>query len=114
MPVVSELEVTFRAVPLVVLTDVRFSKLPVPVVLEPIKSITLPVKPVVVPDCVTFNSEAVVCAEAELEILTALPVVRALAETFKAVPAEVLALEILTTFAAPVVLEPVKLATLPV
>ncbi len=50
LPVVRALAVTLRALPAVVLTLVRLSKFPAPVVLDPVKSMKLPVKPVVVPD----------------------------------------------------------------
>ena len=55
-PVVKALAVTLRAFPAVVFTDVRLSKLPAPVVDEPTKFTKLPVKPVVVPDCVTLSA----------------------------------------------------------
>ena len=114
LPVVSELEVTLRAAPLVVFTDVSCSKLPAPVVLLPVKLTVLPVKPVVVPDWVTLSKVAVVWAAAELEILTPVPVVSELEVTFKALPFVVFTEVRLKRLPVPVVLEPVKSTVLPV
>jgi len=50
LPVVMALDCMFRALPAVVLTAVSLSRLPEPVVLEPVNCTVLPVKPVVVPD----------------------------------------------------------------
>lgn len=61
LPVVSASEVIFKAFPKVVLTLVRLSSVPVPVVDEPMMSTKLPVKPVETPDCVTLRALCVVC-----------------------------------------------------
>ena len=75
-PVVREFDVTLRAVPLVVLTEVSCKRLPVPVVLEPVKLTVLPVKPVVVPDWVTSRIVAVVWVANELVNVDKLPVAK--------------------------------------
>ncbi len=89
LPVVIEFAVTLSAFPAVVLTEVKFKRLPAPVVDEPVKSIKFPVNPVVVPDCVTLSAVELTCDAFE-EVITR-PLAAAVCEIVAAVAAPVCA-----------------------
>ena len=108
----------FARVPAAVLVALMFNnpavlavlvKLPVPDILT-----SAPVVKASADELLTVKSEPDVRAVVVWLILTALPVVKALAVTFRALPAVVLTEVRFSKLAAPVVLEPVKLTTLPV
>ena len=79
VPATRALLINFTTSPAVVFTPVTPKRLPAPVVLDPVMLTKLPVKPVVVTDCVTKMAEPVVW-EAPLTLMTKeLPVVLAVA-----------------------------------